>query len=175
MIAGELAIPHAAKLIIDTSKLQAAWIDTRLGRVPVWLEHGELPKVPKGVLYMTPEGVEAFNASIWICVEEVSDFFGLMPHHGQKGEWLACGFIPRTMVAAQVVLNDYPRESYPTQEIRCSSSIGSIKSFSSDEQEEHLKREIARNKAAKKAEPLLKQAVKNRKVYHTLDEVHTTC
>lgn len=164
MVVRGLTIPHATKLIIDTSKLQAGWIDTHLGRVPVWLEHGELPKVPKGVLYMTSEGVEAFDASIWICVEEVRDFFRLRPHHGQKGEWLACGSVPKSMVAAQVVMNDYQRKIYATQEVRRSSSIGSMRSISSDEQEKHLKREIARNKAAEKVKPLLKQAVENRKV-----------
>ncbi|KAJ8108570.1 hypothetical protein OPT61_g8084 [Boeremia exigua] len=40
--------PHATKLIIDASKLSAGWIDTSsFGRMPVWLEHGELPKVPR--------------------------------------------------------------------------------------------------------------------------------
>jgi hypothetical protein len=113
--------------------LQAGWIDTHLGRVPVWLEHGEFPKVPNGVLYMTSEGVEAFDASIRICVAEVKDFFRLESHHGQEGEWLACSFIPRSMVATQVVLRDYQRKPDRTHEVRCISSTRSIISISSDE------------------------------------------
>ncbi|KAF9693120.1 hypothetical protein EKO04_008587 [Ascochyta lentis] len=169
-------IPHATKLIIDTSKLHAGWIDTSSGRVPVWLEHGELPKVPKGVLYMTSEGVEAFDASIWICIAEVRDILGLKPQHGEKGEWLACGHISRSMVEAQVVLHDYRGQRQVLQPL-LPRRTGSIRSISSEEQDQHLKQQIARNKASKedlrsravakkqagkKAVSLLKQAAENR-------------
>ncbi|KAF1354278.1 hypothetical protein EJ07DRAFT_158674 [Lizonia empirigonia] len=171
-------VPHPTKLIINTSKLHAGWIDTSLGRLPVWLEHGELPKVPKGVLYMTPEGVEAFEASIWICVAEVRSVLGLKPHHGHQGEWLACGHIPRTMVGAQVVLQEYQRqENAPLQPALRKG--GSIRSISSEEQEDHIKRQIARNKASRenlqtiplpkkqgrdKGNSLLRKATENRQL-----------
>lgn len=170
--------PHATKLIINTSNLYAGWIDTSSGRVPVWLEHGELPKVPKGVLYMTPEGVEAFEASIWICVAEVRSILGLKPHHGQKGEWLACGHIPRSMVNAQVVLQAYQRHRDVSlrPELRRS---GSVRSISSEEQEDHVREQIARNRASRenlrlnalskkhgyeKGNSLLRQAMENNQV-----------
>lgn len=173
-----LVVPHPTKLIINTSKLHAGWIDTSFGRLPVWLEHGELPKVPKGVLYMTPEGVEAFEASIWICVAEVRNVLGLKAHHGHQGEWLACGHVPRTMVGAQVVLQEYQRqENAPLQPALRKS--GSIRSISSEEQEDHVKRQIARNKASRenlqaislpkkqgrdKGNSLLRMATENRQV-----------
>lgn len=143
-------MPHTTRLIIDTSKLHAGWIDTPVGRVPVWLEHGELPKVPKGVLYMTPEGIEAFDASIWICLAEVRGFLGMKPHHGEKGEWLACGHIPRSMMQAQVVLHGYQRRPELAHRVpKRRNFAASIRSFSSDEQERHMVEQIARNKASK--------------------------
>ncbi|KAF1926905.1 uncharacterized protein M421DRAFT_6477 [Didymella exigua CBS 183.55] len=153
------------------------------GRIPVWLEHGDLPMIPKGVLYMRAEAINAFDASIWIRLDEVRESFGLKPNEGDKGEWLACGFIPRSMVAAQVALQDYQRRpdlahALPSESgASRSGSINSIRSISRDEQEEHIKAQILRNKASredlrrtkaasKKAshgreDQLLRQAIKN--------------
>ena len=180
MTKNNLTVPHATKLIIDTSKLQPGWIDRPWDRVPVWLEQGELPKVPKGVLYITSEGLKAFDASIWICLAEVREHFELRSHHGMKGEWLACGFVPRSMMAAQVVLCDYQRKPGLAHHVpKRRGSAWSIRSISSNEQEEHIKEQIARNKASReslrsnsaprknyddRAGQLLRQAVKNRHV-----------
>ncbi len=144
-------IPHATKLIIDASNLSAGWIDLPLcGKIPVWLEHGELPKVPRGVLYMTQEGIDAFDAAIWICLAEVREILGIQPNYGVEGEWLACGFIPRSMIAAQVVLQNYCRLEIGHTASERDGSIRSIRSISSAEQEEHIMEQIARNKASRK-------------------------
>ena len=178
MARSKFTIPHPTKLIIDTSNLHAGWIDTPLGRIPVWLEHGGLPKVPRGVLYMTPEGVEAFDASIWICIAEVRNILGLKPYHGEEGEWLACGYIPRSMVEAQVVLHNYQRQK-PSSVQSVVKRRGSTRSVSLEEQEEHVKEQIARNKISRedlrstmsskkqghdKSNSLLRKATKNRQV-----------
>jgi hypothetical protein len=184
MAKGNSITPPATKLILGTENLAPGWVDHVLGRIPIWLEHGPLPKVPKGVLYMTPEGVEAFEASVWICVAEVQEIFGLKPKYGQRGEWLACGYLPRSMVEAQATLPDLEQHisSLPLNMLRKS---GSIRSFSSEEQEEHIKEQIARNKASKeslraKGEPvkqrrrndssMLKQAAENWQVRRTSED-----
>ncbi|KAJ4309356.1 hypothetical protein N0V94_008975 [Neodidymelliopsis sp. IMI 364377] len=174
----------ATKLILSTENMAPGWVDHALGRIPIWLEHGPLPKVPRGVLYMTPEGIEAFDASVWICVAEVQEIFGLKPKYGQRGEWLACGYLPRSMVEAQATLPDREQHisSLPLNMLRRS---GSIRSFSSEEQEEHIKEQIARNRASKEslrtnAEPvkqrrrkgssLLKQATENWQIRRTSED-----
>lgn len=175
MISGGLTVPHATKLILGTTNLAAGWVDHALGKIPIWLEHGPLPKVPRGVLYMTPEGVEAFDASVWICLAEVRDIFRLKPHHGEKDEWLACGKISRSMVEARVISYDLRLHIQPVLERR-----SSIRSISSEEQERHVKEQIARNRASREdlraklavkqqgreiTNPLLKQATENSQVW----------
>ncbi|CAO2653689.1 Nn.00g031000.m01.CDS01 [Neocucurbitaria sp. VM-36] len=95
------------KLIIDTKGLVPAWATTTAAtHIPIWIEQGALPKVPRGVLYMTTEGFDSFEASAWICLDEVRAMFDLNENGGEKGEWLACGYIPRERVCGQVVLHD---------------------------------------------------------------------
>lgn len=143
--------------------------------------------LPKGVICMQAEAVNAFDASIWICLDEIRETFGLKDNEGQKGEWLACGFVPHSMVVAQIILQDYQRQ--PCLHHRVPNSAGvmtrsqsyrSIKSISPEEQEEHIRVQILRNKASRenlrrvkaasktprhgKEEPLLKQAINNSQV-----------
>lgn len=177
---------RATKWIIDTSKLQTGWIDTPSGHVPVWLQYGDQPLVPKNVLYLKAEAMDAFDASIWICVDEIREMFGLQDDEGGKGEWLACGFIPSNMVIAQVILSDYQKrpdlaygEPETSKGLRRSDSVGSIRSISAEEQKEHMRVQILRNKASReglqrtraaigpsrgKERPLLRQAINNIKV-----------
>lgn len=143
--------------------------------------------IPKGVLYMEAEAIKAFDASIWICLDEVRQVFGLKHNDGDEGEWLACGFIPQSMIAAQVVLPDYqerPDLAHPVPNdsglVNRSGSVSSIRTFSSKEQEEHIKAQILRNRASReelrreraaakkpsrgREQPLLRQAIRNRQV-----------
>lgn len=93
------------KLIIDTQGLVPAWaITTTTTQIPIWIEQGALPKVPKGVLHMTPEGFAAFEATAWICLDEARALLNLKEGVGERGEWLACGYIPRERVCGQVVI-----------------------------------------------------------------------
>lgn len=96
----------AATLILATEGLVQAWATTTTGaQIPIWIEQGALPKVPKGVFGMTPEGFDAFESSAWICLEEVRVAFGLKKKDYEQGEWLACGHIPSARVCGQVLLN----------------------------------------------------------------------
>jgi hypothetical protein len=112
--------------------------------------------IPKNALYMKVEAIDAIDVSIWICLDEVRDIFGLQDDEGQKGEWLACGFIPSSMIAAQVILQDYEIRPDMAQTVHKGSSVmsrsgsvGSIKSISSKEQEEHIRVQILRNRASR--------------------------
>lgn len=94
------------KLIIDTHGLVPAWaITTTTTRIPIWIEQGALPKVPKGVLHMTREGFAAFEATACICLDEARAILNLKEGVGERGEWLACGYIPRERICGQVVIN----------------------------------------------------------------------
>lgn len=177
---------HATKLVLDSSTLQAGWMDTPSGRLPVWFEHDDPPLVPGGMLNITAHATRSLHASLWVCIDEIRDIFQLRPNEGEKGEWLACGSIPRSMVTARVMLQHHrrrpdlahpvPREpEVPSRD----GSVKSIRSISSEEQQEHTKMQILRNKAAReelralavtarpsprRESPLLRQAVKNRRV-----------
>ncbi|KAJ4364620.1 hypothetical protein N0V83_009216 [Neocucurbitaria cava] len=94
------------KLIIDTQGLVPAWaITTTTTRIPIWIEQGALPKMPKGVLHMTPKGFAAFEATAWICLDEARAILNLKEGVGERGEWMACGYIPRERVCGQVVID----------------------------------------------------------------------
>ena len=98
---------YITKLIIDTNGLVPAWACTTDGtQIPVWIEQGTLPKVPKGVLQMTPEAFDAFEASTWICLGEIRAVLGLEADISRQNEWFACGYIPKNMICGQVVVED---------------------------------------------------------------------
>ena len=138
---------------------------------------------------MRAEAVDAFDASIWLCLDEIREVFGLQDHEGATGEWLACGFVPKSMVAAQVLLQDHGRQPDPAREILHEpealgrrGSVCSIRSISSAEQEEHIRVQILRNKASRenlqrtkaatkrpgrgREQPLLRQAISNSQVWN---------
>lgn len=68
---------------------------TRDQEIPVWIEQGPLPRLPAGVLHVSTRGFEAFNSSLWICVDELGGLGGF------DGVWLACGGVKGGMVEGE--------------------------------------------------------------------------
>ena len=93
---------------------------------------------------------DAFDASNWICLAEMRDKVGLDPHDGTRGKWLACGHIPRSMIEAQVVLHGYQRRPHFAHSASTQSRLApSIRWISPEQQEEHTREQIARNRLAR--------------------------
>lgn len=86
---------------IKTRRLAPAWAYTQNDdKIPIWIEQGRLPQLPKGVLSVTPRGFQAFKSSCWICVDEVRDMLDMDNNDDNvgTGQWLACGQVPARMI-----------------------------------------------------------------------------
>ncbi|KAH6867952.1 hypothetical protein BKA58DRAFT_440416 [Alternaria rosae] len=90
----------AAKMAVDTSGLTAAWVSVDKDvRLPVWFD-----KDKRGSDNVDDEEV------LWFCLQELKTVLQVDEKLGEKDEWLACGFIPRSRVVARP---DSLNEEYP--------------------------------------------------------------
>jgi hypothetical protein len=83
---------------INARALVPAWAYAQNDdKIPVWIEQGKLPQLPKGVLSMTTKGFDAFESSFWICIDEVRELLNIDDDVG-VGQWLACGKVPSRLI-----------------------------------------------------------------------------
>jgi hypothetical protein len=73
---------------VDTSGMVPAWMSMGNGvHIPVWFEED----------IREPEGGH-HEEVLWFCLEEVKKVLSMDLNLGEKGEWLACGYIPQSRV-----------------------------------------------------------------------------
>jgi hypothetical protein len=83
---------------INARALVPAWAYAQNDdKIPVWIEQGKLPQLPKGVLSMTTKGFDPFESSFWICIDEVRELLNIDDDVG-VGQWLACGKVPSRLI-----------------------------------------------------------------------------
>jgi hypothetical protein len=95
-------------MAIDTSGIIPAWMSVNNGvRLPVWFEE---------------DAQESGNANdkevLWFYLDEVKMVLQMDENLGEKGEWLACGFIPqgRVLVRPESSNADPPKRAFSDEE-----------------------------------------------------------
>jgi hypothetical protein len=92
----------AVMVDVDTSGMMPAWISVENGvHIPVWFEEH------------SQESGEAHREVLWFCLEEMKQVHLMDNSLGEKGEWLACGFIPQW----RVVTHSKSSSSEPPQRV----------------------------------------------------------
>ncbi|KAF1942241.1 hypothetical protein EJ02DRAFT_178306 [Clathrospora elynae] len=90
---GKARSGKAIKVTIDMGGLVPGWMTVSTGiQIPVWVEEGPRP------------AKAGFEIMLWMCLEEVKVVLGLKESDGERGEWLACGYVPQERIVAHVAL-----------------------------------------------------------------------
>ena len=110
--------PHIVKVREETPSHEAIVVDVDTsGMAPAWMSMGNGVHIPVWFEEDIQEPKEGHHAEVlWFCLEEVKKVLLMDVNLGEKGEWLACGYIPQSRVIAhsassnseplQMVLND---------------------------------------------------------------------
>jgi hypothetical protein len=93
----------AVKVEIDTTGMTPAWICVEYGvHIPVWFEQ------------QSRQSEDVLNGeALWFCLEEVKAVLLMDNGLGEKGEWLACGFIPQ----GRVIIHSKSSDSEPPRRV----------------------------------------------------------
>jgi hypothetical protein len=107
--------PYIVKVREDTPSYEAIVVDVDTsGMVPAWMSIGNGVHIPVWFEEVIREPEEGHHEEVlWFCLEEVKKVLSMDVNLGEKGEWLACGYIPQS----RVIIHSTSSNSEPLQRV----------------------------------------------------------
>ncbi|KAG9195109.1 hypothetical protein G6011_00229 [Alternaria panax] len=150
--------PHTVKVRDDSHSYDAVIVDIDTsGMTPAWMSMGNDVHIPVWFEKDIRESEDAHHEEVlWICLGEVKEVLLLDTQLRERGEWLACGFIPQS----RVIMQSRSSSSEPPQRV-----FNDEEKYKADRQarrEQNLVGEESRQIGHQELEHMIKKAQSSR-------------